>query len=702
MRRDEARKRARELTAKMTLEEKASQMLYESPAIERLGLPEYNWWNEALHGVARAGLSTVFPQAIGLSASFDPEVTGAVGRVVGEEGRLKNTIYRSENDRDIYKGLTFWSPNINIVRDPRWGRAHESYGEDPCLNALMGIPFVKGIQEYADGREGLQAAACAKHFAVHSGPESIRHGFNAVVSEQDLRETYLPAFEKLVKDGKTAGVMSAYNAINGTPSSADPYLLRDILREEWGFDGYTVSDCGAVSDISEKHHYVDTKTEAAAAAVEAGCELNCGNVYAYVCAAVQKGLLDEKRVEEAVEDLLTIRLMLEMDEPVSQEEGERAIHEWMQKKKEWDVLNERIAEKTMVLLKNDGILPLESPRCIAVVGPDADSRTVLEGNYHGTAGETTTIAEGLRAAFPEAELLVSEGSHLYRNKVEFCTHREHDRVSEARAFARAADVTIAVLGLDPSIEGELGDASNEYAAGDKRDLRLPESQRVLLENLCEVSGRVVVVLTSGGALDLGDCQDKVSAIVQAWYPGSEGGKAVAGVLSGRVNPTGRLPVTFYHNEDVTWDFSDYAMEGKTYRFFEGEPLYPFGFGLSYRSLTVESAKKTDSGIRAMLYNPHTKATSMPLEVYVEQSEEGLRTPKRQLCALQYITLEAGERKEVFVPIDPYWEMVVDEAGKRRKCRGISRYFVGDHQPDERSEALALASGKQRCLPVEEV
>ncbi len=699
MKREEARQKAEALVAAMTLEEKASQMLYESPAIERLGIPSYNWWNEALHGVARAGLSTVFPQSIGLSASFDPEVMKMVGTVVGEEGRLKNLLYRSENDRDIYKGLTFWSPNINIVRDPRWGRAHESYGEDPCLNALMGIPFVKGIQEYADGREGLQAAACAKHFAVHSGPESIRHGFNAVTSEKDLRETYLPAFEKLVKDAKVAGVMSAYNAVNGTPTSANHRLLRDILRDEWGFEGYTVSDCGAVSDISEKRHFGYTRTEAAAVAVEGGCELNCGSVFAYVCQAVQKGLLDEKRVDEAVKDLLTIRLMLDLDAPVSKEEGKAAIRAWMKKKPEWDELNERIAEKTMVLLKNDGILPLDHPKTIAVVGPNADSRTVLEGNYHGTAAVMTTVTEGLKAEFPDACLLISQGAHLYREKVESCTNLENDRVSEAKAFARAADVTIAVLGLDPSIEGELGDASNEYAAGDKHDLRLPPSQRALLDGILEATDRVIVVLLSGGALDLGEGQGKVRAILQGWYPGSEGGKAVAGVLSGRVDPSGRLPVTFYRAEDVNWDFSDYAMEGKTYRFFNGEPLYPFGFGLGYRYLTIEKAQKKGSNVFVTVYNANEITTSMPLQVYVKAEEKGLRTPNCQLCAVKAVTLAPGERREIGLEIDPFWEMVVDTDGTRRPVNGELRFFVGDHQPDARSESLCEAAGRQKCVCV---
>jgi len=416
---------------------------------------------------------------------------------------------------------------------------------------------------------------------------------------------------------------------------------------------------------------------------------------------VQKGLLEEKRVDEAVTDLLTIRLMLDLDEPVSEEEGAEAIRAWMRKKSEWDKLNERIAEKTMVLLKNDGLLPLDHPETIAVVGPNADSRTVLEGNYHGTAAMMTTVAEGLRAEFPDACLLVSQGSHLYRNKVEACTHLENDRVSEARAFARMADVTVAVLGLDPSIEGELGDASNEYAAGDKHDLRLPPSQRALLKGICEVSDRVIVVLLSGGALDLGDCRDKVRAILQGWYPGSEGGKAVAGVLSGRVDPTGRLPVTFYHAEDVSWDFSDYAMEGKTYRFFKGEPLYSFGFGMSYRYLTIEKAEIKGSSVYVTLRNSHDVTVSMPLQLYVKAEEEGLRTPNFQLCTVKMASLLPGESRTVALKADPFWAMAVGEDGKRRPVNGTLRYYVGDHLPDARSEALCREEGRQGCVLVDD-
>ncbi|MCF0136503.1 MAG: glycoside hydrolase family 3 C-terminal domain-containing protein [Lachnospiraceae bacterium] len=698
MKKQEANLKARELVKQMTREEKVSQMLYTAPAIERLGLPAYNWWNEALHGVARAGLSTVFPQSIALSASYDPQILNDVGSVVGEEGRLKNRIYRSREDRGIYKGLTYWSPNINIVRDPRWGRGHESYGEDPCLNAIMGVAFVKGIQEYRDPSmkdKGLQAAACAKHFAVHSGPEGIRHGFDSKATPKELSETYLPAFEKLVKDADVAGVMSSYNAVNGVPTSASSFLLRETLRDKWGFEGYTVSDCGAISDIYHHHHYKDTLSEAAAAAVEGGCDLNCGNMYGHLLEALEKGQLEEKYVDEAVERLLTIRFMLDMDEDP---QPEKAMEEWVGKLREWKQLNRRIAESCIVLLKNDGILPLkEAPETIAIVGPDAAVHTVLEGNYHGTAADYVTVAKGIAEVYPESNLLISEGAHLYKDRVENCSPLPGDRISEAAAFASFADVTFAVVGLDPCIEGEAGDASNEYAAGDKHDLHLPASQQAMLEAVCEASDNVVVILMSGGALELGNLNDKVRAVIQGWYPGSEGGRAIANVICGKVNPTGRLPLTFYYNEQVSWDFSDYHTDGKTYRFFKGKPLYPFGFGIGYEYLTMESARRKGNSVYVDLKNQLDHPVAMPLQLYVKAEEEGLETPNFQLVAVNKILLEPGQKTTAVLEADPFWTMVVEEDGTRRPCRGKLTFFVGDHQPDERSEELCRQQGRQSCI-----
>lgn len=686
----EAKQKARDLVSRMTLEEKTGQMLYTAPAIPRLNLPSYNWWNEALHGVARAGLSTVFPQSIGLAATFDPELVEQIGKATGEEGRIKNEIYRSEGERGIYKGLTYWSPNINIVRDPRWGRAHETYGEDPCLTAMMGTAFVKGLQ--GPGPE-MQAAACVKHFAVHSGPEETRHGFDAECSEQDLRETYLPAFERVIKDARVAGVMGAYNALNGVPVCASEKLQRRILRDEWGFEGYTVSDCGAISDISEMHHYKATKVEAAAEAVKTGCDLNCGSMYGYLLEAVEKGYLEETYIDEAVTRLMTIRLLLNMDSPET--DAQKAIDAWLVKQSEWAKLNLKAADQSMVLLKNNGILPLKHPQTVAVIGPNARNLAAMEGNYHGTADKMTTVYEGIRKWLPDSQILVTEGCHLYRNKIEGCALPD-DQVAEAAAFARYADVTVLCLGLDPSIEGELGDASNEYAAGDKHSLYLPDSQRRLLKAVCQVSDQVIVVLLSGGALELGEEQERVAAVLQAWYPGAVGGEAVARVLTGVVNPTGRLPVTFYYNKQVDWDFEDYSMEGKTYRFFQGEPLYPFGFGLSYRKLTLSNLTAEAGKAVFTAYNPYDQATAMPVQAYVKITEAGVRTPCYQLVAARQLTLEAGETRQVELELPAYWMQVVDEDGVRRAATGEITLYVGDHQPDRRSQTLC----GDECLQVQ--
>lgn len=708
MKKEMARQKAAQIVSQMTLEEKCSQMLFTAPAIERLGIPAYNWWNEALHGVARAGLATMFPQSIGLAATFDQKLVGKIGEVIGQEGRIKNEIARSQGDRIIYKGLTFWSPNINIVRDPRWGRAHETYGEDPYLTSRMGTAFVEGVQE--EDRPGrMQAAACVKHFAAHSGPEAVRHGFDAKVSPKDLAETYLAQFERVIKDAHPAGVMSSYNAINGVPTSCNKWLLEDLLRKQWGFDGYIVSDCGAVQDIYDFHHYTETKVEAAGAAAEAGLELNCGGMFGYLYEAVVKGYVSEDRITQSVTDLFTLRYQLELDGPVA--DCRPVIDRWMQAMPAYNELNLKAARESMVLLKNDGILPLSGPdftdgskagagKTVAVIGPTARSTAILEGNYNGTADDLPTPYSELKKAMPAARFLVSDGCHLYKKNMQAESQGSGDRLSEAAAFARYADVTILFLGLDHTIEGEEGDASNEYAAGDKHDLLLPDSQKALLKTVCGVTSNVIVVLTSGGALELGPYNDKVRAVLQAWYPGSQGSRAIAEVLTGKVNPTGRLPETFYYNDQVDWDFTDYRMEGKTYRFFDKKPLYPFGFGLQYKKLQLSGFTVEDDGVnqnskraKITVTNPHHETVSMPVELYAKVEKDGVRTPNFQLIGFERVTLEAGKSVTLTMLIDPYWISVVEEDGSRRLSAGTITYYAGDHQPDERSEELC----GEKCL-----
>ncbi len=694
---EEAHRRAKALVAQMTAEEKASQLLYNAPAIDRLGIPAYNWWNEALHGVARAGLATVFPQAIAMAASFDPALLHEVAGVIAEEARAKYNLASREGDRDIYKGLTFWSPNINIFRDPRWGRGHETYGEDPFLTAEMGKSFVRGLQG-----EGtfLKAAACAKHFAVHSGPEAMRHAFNAEVSEHDLRDTYLPAFEKVVKEADPEAVMGAYNRVNGEPCCGSPRLIGDILRGEWGFAGHYVSDCGAIADFHENHRVTDSGPESAALALKSGCDLNCGGAYAYLLGALRDRLITEAELTTAAERLFAARIRLglfEETDPFGDIPPEAVDTP------ESGALNRRMADGSMVLLKNEGeFLPLspEKLRAVAVIGPCAQSVPVLEGNYNGTAGEYVTVADGIRRALPDTRVYVTLGAHLYRDRTSGLTAAD-DRMAEAVAYARMADVTVLCLGLDPSIEGEEGDASNEYAAGDKRDLCLPESQQRLLKAVLEVTDRVVVVVTAGSAIDLGIGNEAARAILHAWYPGARGGEAVADVLFGHVCPSGRLPVTFYHNDDPIPDFTDYRMEGRTYRYIRQKPLYPFGFGLSYTVFAYRDffAERTADGARVSVTVTNTGARCgrEAVQIYAKAHDSCRVTPLYQLCGIASVELDAGESRTVTLSIDGYWLKIVDDNGDRVEPDGGVTLYAGGHQPDARSRELCGTDCLERRL-----
>lgn len=683
MKYEEAVKKAEELVSQMSLEEKAGQMLYTAPAIERLGIASYNWWNEALHGVARAGMATVFPQSIGMGASFDPDLARQAGEAVREEGRMKHDLALLQGDHEIYNGLTFWSPNINIVRDPRWGRAQETYGEDPYLTSQMGSGFVRGIQT-DHPEDGLPASACAKHMAVHNGPEPLRHGFDARVSQQDLWETYLPAFHELVTKAKVSGVMGAYNRVNGTPCCCNSYFLKDILRTQWGFKGYTVSDCGAIQDISDHHHYTDTKVEAAALSVRNGCELNCGSMYAYLLEAVQKGLLEEKDLTAAVTDLMTIRLMLEADKP--QGTTQEIMDRWTSDLPRLHELNKKAAEETMVLLQNNGILPLKDPKKIAVIGPNAMSVEALVGNYNGTPDRCVTVLDGIAHAFPHAQIVYSQGCHLYNDRIEGCAGAD-DRLTEAVSFAQWADVTILVLGLDHTMEGEEGDAFNGAKGGDRANLLLPQSQQHLLQAVVQAAKKTVVVTMAGGPVDLQQAHDQIDALLHVWYPGAMGGEAVGEILSGKAQPSGRLPETFYHDEDVSWDFTDYSMEGKTYRFFRGKPRFPFGFGLNYHDPVFSRAKKSGSIVSVTVSNPSGEDILVPVQLYAKMKDKAIRTPIFQLVGVKKVSVPAGGNTEVSLELDPYWVRAVNTEGQRVQPSEKTVYYIGDHQPDEVSTCL---------------
>ncbi len=671
---------AQKIVSQMTLDEKASQLRYDAPAIPRLGIPAYNWWNEALHGVARAGTATVFPQAIGLAAMFDAEGLGEIAEVIATEGRAKYNAQSAQGDRDIYKGLTFWSPNINIFRDPRWGRGHETYGEDPYLTARLGVAFVKGLQ---GSGEYLKGAACAKHFAVHSGPEALRHEFDAVASPKDMRETYLPAFEALVKEAKVESVMGAYNRVNGEPACGSKTLLKDILRDEWGFEGHVVSDCWAIRDFHTRHHVTDTAPESAALALKWGCDLNCGNTYLHMMQAYEEGLVTEDQITLAATRLMATRIKLGLfDEnceynQISYLENDTDAHN--QKSLE-------AAQKSMVLLKNDGLLPLDLDKLstVAVIGPNADSQACLEGNYNGTSSRYVTFLEGIRSACrSKARVLYSQGCHLHKDRMSGLSQAD-DRLAEAVAAARESDVVILCLGLDATIEGEEGDTGNQYFSGDKVDLELPLSQRKLLDAVLKTGKPVVTLVAAGSALRV----EEGNAILYAWYPGQAGGTAAADILFGKVSPSGRLPLTFYHSVEELPDFTDYSMKDRTYRYFTKTPLYPFGYGLSYTRFVYEKASVQGDTLTVTLKNTGAMDGGEVIQVYIHASESAYKTPNPRLCAFQRVHLKAGEEKTVSMVLPAEAFTVTDDSG--RYISGGSSFLlsVGGSQGDAKSLELA--------------
>ena len=676
MNRDEARRLAHELVAKMTVEEKASQLSYEAPAIPRLGIPAYNWWNEALHGVARAGTATMFPQAIGMAATFDRDLVKKEGGIIAHEGRAKYNMQSARGDRDIYKGLTFWSPNVNIFRDPRWGRGQETYGEDPYLTSAMGVEFVKALQ--GDGTY-MKAAACAKHFAVHSGPEAIRHEFDAVVSDKDLRETYLPAFEALVKDAGVESVMGAYNRTNGEPCCGSKALLVDILRGEWGHEGHVVSDCWAIRDFHTRHMVTDTAPESAALAIKNGCDINCGNTYLHLMEALQEGLITEEDLTRSCERAFTARYLLglfaedcEYDKiPYTDCDTDESA-----------AVALRAAEEAMVLLKNDGILPLDLSKIgsIAVIGPNADNMECLKGNYYGSSSRLTTFLEGVRkAAEGKARVFYSEGSPLLRDSIDGQS-LPGQFTAEAAALAELCDVTILCLGLDDTIEGEEGAMSSvsEFgASGDKNTLELPAGQRLLVEAVKKTGKPFITVVAPGSALRLEDG----NAILAAWYPGQAGGTALANLLFGAVSPSGRLPVTFYKGVDDLPEFTDYAMKNRTYRYYEGEALYPFGFGLSYTEFAYADAAYAAGCVSVTVKNVGKTDADEVAQVYVARPESEFDPRNPSLAGFARVHVPAGGEVRVSVPLDKNAFTVVDDGGNRLPYEGKCILYVGGSQPD---------------------
>ncbi len=667
------KEQAERLVSEMTLEEKCSQLRYDSPAIPRLGIDSYNWWNEGLHGVARAGTATVFPQAIAMAAAFDEELVFKAADIISTEARAKYNYAHKRGDNDIYKGLTMWSPNVNIFRDPRWGRGHETYGEDPFLTAALGTAFVKGLQ---GNGEYLKTAACAKHFAVHSGPEAVRHEFNAEVSEKDLRETYLYAFEKLAEAG-VQGVMGAYNRVNGEPACASSRLM-DILYNEWNYDGYFVSDCWAIRDFHTRHMVTSTAEESAALAIKSGCDINCGNTYIHAMKAVQSGLLEEEYVDRSAAKAMEIRLKLGMGAKTEYDDISFDVIDC----DEHNAVSLEIAQKSMVLLKNDGILPLDKSRIktIGVIGPNADSRAVLYANYCGTSSRCVTFLEGIREQF-DGRIYFSEGCHLYNDRCESLA-LPYDRLSEAEEVAENSDVVILCVGLDATLEGEEGDTGNSYASGDKPDLELPKSQQMLIERVIKAGKPTIIVLAAGSCVNVGT--DKMNALIDAWYPGAMGGRALADIIFGNISPSGKLPVTFYESAERLPDFEDYSMQGRTYRYARDNIIYPFGYGLTYSECKVESLTFSDGKAVCTVSNNGSSDTDEVLQLYVKIHGSDFAVPNYSLCGFKRINLKRGEKRAVELEIPDDSFMVVDVSGKRRKDGTGFTLYAGFSQPDRLS------------------
>lgn len=691
-----AKKQAEELVDQLSVEEQASLLRYDSPSISRLKIPEYNWWNEALHGVARAGTATVFPVPIALAATFDRKLMKEVGDCIATEGRAKYNEYQKEGDCDIYKGLTFWSPNINLFRDPRWGRGHETFGEDPYLTAQMGDAFIWGLQ--GEDEEYLKAAACVKHLAVHSGPEELRHEFDAQVSDKELWEYYLPAFAYCVTHGQVEGAMGGYSSLRGEPLCGSHFLIEEVLRGTWGFEGYYVSDCWAIRDFHEHHKVTDTAEESAAKALKAGCDINCGSCYQQIMKAYYRGLLDETDIRRSAVRALTTRILLGMNQSTPWDH----LNYLDVDTPEYEELNRKAAASSMVLLKNDGVLPLDLNKTpiVAVIGPNADSSWVLQGNYHGTPSHFVTVMEGMKraaASYPKARILYAEGSQLMIPKTERLA-RDDDRISEAVAVARRSQVVLLCVGLDERYEGEAHHISTgECIGGDKEDLQFPECQRHLIEAVLDSGTPVVLCVMAGSCLDLSPYADRAAAVIQAWYPGAMGGQALAEVLTGKISPSGKLPVTFYGRDYKLPEFTDYSLKNRTYRYAEQGVLYPFGYGLTYgksRILKAECSgnddregdltRETARVVCVTIRNESDRKISEVVQIYKKNLTSRWEVLNTVLCGFERTELEAGEEKEIQIPLSDNTFTVVNDKGERIPDGNIYRLYVGTHGPDFRS------------------
>ncbi len=687
--------RVDDLVSRLSLEEKVSQLVYNASAISSLGIPEYNWWNECIHGVARAGVATVFPQAIGMAASFNQDLIYEIAVAIADEGRAKHHEFARQGDRGIYKGLTFWSPNINIFRDPRWGRGQETYGEDPYLTGRMGVAFVKGLQ--GDHPKYLKTVATPKHYAVHSGPESLRHEFNAEASVKDMYETYLPAFKETVKEGKAYSIMGAYNRTNDEPCCASPTLLQKILRDDWGFEGFVVSDCGAIEDIYEPHKVASSPEEAAALALKNGCDLCCGRVFDTLLEALDQGLVSEEDIDTSVKRLFMARFKLGMFDPEEDVPYTQIPYE-VNNCDEHIQLALDTARESMVLLKNeDNLLPLSKDlETIAVIGPNAQSRAVLLGNYSGTPSEYVTVLDGIRRKVsPNTKVLYAEGCELANKSEGYWGAKPTKGFAEAIAAAERSDAVIMCMGISPELEGEEGEVAESDGGGDRSNLDLPGMQEELLKAIYATGKPVVLVILNGSPLSINWAQDNIPAILEAWYPGEQGGNAVADVIFGDYNPAGRLPVTFVKSLDDIPPFTDYNMKDRTYRFMEKEPLYPFGYGLSYTTfeysnlrLNADTIEVGESiNVKVDVENVGSLAGDEVVQLYLKDKEAMVDVPIWDLRGVERIHLQPSEKKTVEFNIEPRQMALIDNQGRCLLEPGQFRVYVGGQQPDRRSEIL---------------
>lgn len=703
-------KRVQDLISRLSLEEKIAQMMNGTPEIKRLNIPAYNYWNEALHGVGRSGVATVFPQAIGLGATFDADLALRVSSAISDEARAMYNVAKAKGYNLQYGGLTFWTPNINIFRDPRWGRGQETYGEDPFLTAKIGTAFVQGLQ--GDNPNYLKTAACAKHFAVHSGPEKVRHGFNAEATPKDLWETFLPAFQALVVDAKVESVMCAYNSTNGEPCCANKYLITDVLKKQWGFKGHVVTDCGAIQDFyttKEKggHGTLETKAQAAALVLKSGVGLNCGDSFSALGDAVKQGLLTEKDIDKELAVLLRTRFKLGLFDPMGSNPYD-AISYTVVNSSEHRALAKEVAQKSMVLLKNNGVLPLKNdlPKYF-VTGPNASSIEVLLGNYYGINPDMVTILEGITGAIqPESKLEYRLGAMLNKPSI--------NPINYATGNAGNSDVTIVVLGVSSTLEGEEGDSIDSDSAGDRLNYDLPTNQIEYLRDLRKEADKkpeskkpIVAVITGGSPINLAEVQELADAVLLVWYPGEEGGNAVADILFGKISPSGKLPITFPKSLDQLPAFENYSMKGRTYRYMEVDPMYPFGFGLTYASFSYSDAKisskiiskKDEVTMSVKVTNTGKVKSDEVVQLYVSDLKASVVVPNFQLNNMKRITLKPGESKEVsFQLTSKAFEMVKNDGSKTIES-GDFKIYVGGSSPMKRSFELGAPKMAEAIVTV---